>query len=165
MVVNSEKVKLDQIDVEILRILQADGRISNAKLAARVGLTAPPMLERVKKLERGGVIRGYKAILDARLLGMDFFVFVAVNLDVIELSEVSRFERELGEMEEVLECHHIAGDIDFLLKVNVRDQEHYKAFVTDRLAKIKGINRLHSWVVLDTIKDSREFAIAAPEQK
>lgn len=164
MVNNNEKVKLDQTDVRILQILQHDGRISNAKLAGCVGLTAPPMLERVKKLERAGIIQAYKAILDARRLGMDFFVFVAVNLDVIALSEVSRFERELGQMVEVMECHHIAGDIDFLLKVNVRDQEQYKRFVTGRLARIKGINRLHSWVVLDTIKESGEIMISLPEQ-
>lgn len=153
------KIKLDDIDLQILQILQQHGRMTNAKLAQQVGLSAPPMLERVKKLERLGIITGYRAILDAKRLGRDFFVFVAVNVNVSELSNVERFEKQLSEMPEVLECHHIAGDIDFLLKVNVEDQEAYKGFVTENLAKIKGISRLHSWVVLSTIKDSTELHI------
>lgn len=153
------KIKLDDIDLQILQILQLHGRMTNAKLAQQVGLSAPPMLERVKKLERLGIITGYRAILDAKRLGRDFFVFVAINVNVAELSNVERIEGQLSDMPEVLECHHIAGDIDFLVKVNVEDQEDYKSFVTEHLAKIKGISRLHSWVVLSTIKDSTELYI------
>ena len=153
------KIKLDDIDLQILQILQSHGRITNAKLAQQVGLSAPPMLERVKKLERLGIITGYRAILDAKRLGRDFFVFVAVNVSVSELSNYERIESQLSAMPEVLECHHIAGDIDFLVKVNVEDQEAYKSFVTEHLAAIKGISRLHSWVVLSTIKDSTELHI------
>ena len=153
------KLKLDDIDYQILEILQSAGRTTNAKLAAAVGLSAPPMLERVKKLERGGVIEGYRAILNAKRLGRDFFVFAAVNLHVDQLADVDRIEQQLAAMPEILECHHIAGDIDFLLKINVEDQEGYKLFVTEKLAGIKGISRLHSWVVLSTIKDSTELHI------
>ncbi|CAM2068612.1 Lrp/AsnC family transcriptional regulator [Sulfidibacter corallicola] len=159
MTINKEKVKLDDIDLQILRNLQVNGRMTNAKLAAKVGLSAPPMLERVKKLERSGIIKGYRAILDAKLLEQDFFVFVALNLNVSELANVAQFELKLAAMEEVMECHHIAGDIDFLLKVNVKDQEDYKQFVIENLAKIDGINRIHSWVVLSTVKDSTELCI------
>jgi Lrp/AsnC family leucine-responsive transcriptional regulator len=153
------KIKLDDIDLQILQLLQQHGRMTNARLAQEVGLSAPPMLERVKKLERLGIITGYRAILDAKRLGRDFFVFVAINVDVAQLSNVERIEKQLSDMKEVLECHHIAGDIDFLVKVNVEDQEAYKGFVTENLAKIGGISRLHSWVVLSTIKDSTELHI------
>lgn len=154
-----DRIKLDDIDLQILEILQTDGRISNAKLARAVGLSAPPMLERVRKLERNGVIRSYRAIIDARSLGRSFYVFCAVNLDIKALAEASRFEEAVITMPEVLECHHIAGDIDFLLKINVVDQEHYKQFVIGKLSKIEGINRMQSWVVLSTSKDSNEISI------
>ncbi len=159
MAANKDRVKLDEIDLKILRILQVRGRITNAKLASEVGLSAPPMLERVKKLERSGVIKCYRAILEANLLDRNFFVFVTLNLNVQELSNVDTFEKKLAVMKEVLEVHHIAGDIDFLLKVNVKDQEDYKQFVVDNLAKIHGISRIHSWVVLSTVKDSTEYYI------
>lgn len=159
MAANKDRVKLDEIDLKILRILQVRGRITNAKLASEVGLSAPPMLERVKKLERSGVIKCYRAILEANLLDRNFFVFVTLNLNVQELSNVDAFEKKLAVMKEVLEVHHIAGDIDFLLKVNVKDQEDYKQFVVDNLAKIHGISRIHSWVVLSTVKDTTEYYI------
>lgn len=159
MAANKDRVKLDEIDLKILRILQVRGRITNAKLASEVGLSAPPMLERVKKLERSGVIKCYRAILEANLLDRNFFVFVTLNLNVQELSNVDTFEKKLAVMKEVLEVHHIAGDIDFLLKVNVKDQEDYKQFVVDNLAKIHGISRIHSWVVLSTVKDTTEYYI------
>jgi len=154
-----DKVKLDETDLHILEILQRDGRLSNAKLAREVGLSAPPMLERVKKLERMGVIKSYRAILDAQKIGRSFFVFAAVNLDVKELSNAATFEQTVAAMPEVLECHHIAGDIDFLLKINVDNQEGYKQFVIEKLAGIEGIKGIRSWVVLSTCKDSNELSI------
>lgn len=154
-----DRIKLDEIDLRILEILQVDGRITNAKLARAVGLSAPPMLERVRKLERNGVIKSYRAIIDAHSLGRNFYVFCAVNLDVKALALASGFEEAVVAMPEVLECHHIAGDIDFLLKINVADQEHYKQFVIGKLSNIEGINRMQSWVVLSTSKDSNEISI------
>lgn len=154
---SDDKIKFDDIDLQILDILQRKGRLSNAKLAEMVGLSAPPMLERVKKLERSGVIKSYRAILDAAKIGRSFFVFAAINLDVKALAGVTDFERAVFTMPEVLECHHIAGDIDFLLKVHVTDQEDYKRFVTECLAPIDGIKGIRSWVVLSTFKDSNEI--------
>lgn len=154
-----EKPKLDDIDAQILEIMQRQGRITNTKLAAKVGLSAPPMLERVKKLERQGVIQGYRAIVDARMLGRDFYVFAALTVNVKALGDVTRLEADLAAMPEVLSCYHIAGDIDFLLKVNVEDQEDYKRFVVEKLTAIDGISRIHSWVVLSTVKDTTEILI------
>jgi len=155
----AETPKLDDIDCKILEILQKDGRITNARLAKEVGLSAPPMLERVKKLERNGIIQGFRAILDARRLGRAMFVFVALNLDIKALAEVDRIEAQFTDMPEILESHHIAGEIDLLLKVNVIDQEHFKQFVIGTLAKIEGINRIQSWVVLGTSKNATELHI------
>lgn len=160
-----EKAKIDEIDHKILMILQENGRITNSKLAAEVGLSAPPMLERVKKLERSGLIKGYHAILDARKLGVGFLVFVSLNLDVRELGRIESFEKVLSQAPEVMECHHIAGEIDFLLKISVRDQEHYTQFVASHLAQIEGINRIVTWVVLHTSKETRELCIPEPKTK
>ena len=99
-----EKPKLDDIDAQILEIMQRQGRITNTKLAAKVGLSAPPMLERVKKLERQGVIQGYRAIVDARMLGRDFYVFAALTVNVKALGDVTRLEADLAAMPEVLSC-------------------------------------------------------------
>ena len=158
---NGDKLKLDEIDLRILAILQDDGRITNAKLASEVGLSAPPILERVKKLERAGIIKGYRAILNAEALGCHFLVFVAVTVDVRQLSRIEAFEEMLVQSREVVECHHIAGNIDFLLKVRVKDQQHYKKFVAEHLAKIEGISSLVSWVALHTSKETRGLPIPA----
>lgn len=162
---DNEKPKFDEIDHKILTILQKNGRITNAKLAAEVGLSAPPMLERVKKLERSGLIKSYAAILDAERLGVGFLVFVTLNLDVRELGRIERIEKSISTAPEVLECHHIAGEIDFLLKISVRDQAHYTEFVADHLAQIEGINRMVTWVVLHTSKETRELNIPEPKPK
>lgn len=155
----AEKPKIDEIDRQILRILQTQGRITNTKLAADVGLSAPPILERVKKLERLGVIQGYRAILEAKRLGRDFFVFASLTVDVKALGQGERLEHDLAAMPEVMGVYHIAGDIDFLLKINVESQEAYKRFVVNQLAAIEGISRIHSWVVLSTVKDTTEIYI------
>lgn len=160
-----DRPKIDDIDAKILRIMQKRGRITNARLAAEVGLSAPPMLERVKKLERLGVIEGYRAIVDATRVGRDFFVFAALTVDVKALADVSRVEADLAAMDEVMECHHIAGDIDFLLKINLPSQEAYKRFVVKALATIEGISRIHSWVVLSTVKASTEILIEEQEKQ
>ena len=157
-------IKLDQIDRHVLRILQEEGRITNAALAKEVGLSAPPMLERVKKLERNGIIKAFRAILDARKVGCDFTVFVALSMDVRRLGTVGDFETEIRKMPEVLECHHIAGDIDFMLKVAVPDQESFKDFVTGTLSTIPGIQSIRSWVVLSTSKETTTLDLAHTER-
>jgi len=147
------KVKIDRLDSRILEILQRDGRITNAKLASMVGLSAPTVLERVKKLERSGVIRNYRASLDPKLIGLNFLVYTGIEVEVNQLGNVKHLEERFQSLPEVLACFHIAGDLDFLLQVCVRDQETYKDFVTEQLSKIKGIKTIKSWVVLSTIKN------------
>lgn len=159
MASEEKRVKLDQIDIQILEKLQTEGRITNARLAQEVGLSAPPMLERVKKLERNDVITSYRAILNASKVGVDFKVFVAVNMEIGELNNAEIFERQIDDMPEVLECHHIAGSIDFMLKVNVRDQEDFKNFIIGKISTIKGIKNLQSWVVLSTSKETTQIGL------
>ncbi len=156
--------KLDGLDYQILNILQEDGRITNAKLASRVGLSAPPMSERVRKLERSGLIKGYRAIVDHGALGQNFSAYVAISVDVKRLNKVEQLEQNLRDLPEVVECYHIAGEIDFLLKVQVESQERYKQFVVEGLSRIEGLNKIHTWVVLSTVKESVAIPVVPEEE-
>lgn len=147
------KVKMDHLDHQIMEILQKDGRITNSKLAQMVGLSAPTVLERVKKLERSGVIQNYRANIEPKKLGLNFQVYTGIEIEVSQLGYVKQLEERFRSLPEVLACYHIAGDLDFLLQVCVKDQETYKDFVIEQLSKVPGIKGIKSWVVLSTIKD------------
>jgi Lrp/AsnC family leucine-responsive transcriptional regulator len=157
------RTKLDHLDYRILRILQRNGRITNAKLAKEVGLSAPTVLERVKKLENAGVIKEYRAVLDPTKLGKHFIVYTAIEVQVMELGKVESLEETIRAFPEVLACYHLAGHLDFLLKVCVSDQLTYKHFITNVLSKVKGIKSIQSWVILGTVKDSNEIIFSEGE--
>src|SRR5258708_38329748 len=112
---------LDSIDLSILRSLQADGRIANVDLAERCGLSPASTLERVRRLERSGVIEGYTARIDPRALGHQVIVFVQVTMHQHDQKALQKFEKAAEALPDLLECHHVAGDFDFLLKVLARD--------------------------------------------
>ncbi len=143
---------LDAIDRQILRHLQANGRMTTAALAEAVGLTATPMLQRIKKLEQRGVITGYSAIVDARAVGRGTTAFVLVKQAEHKLANHTTFLETIAGFDEVLECHHIAGEEDFLLKVVVRDIAAYEHFLLHRLSTIPGIDRVKTTFVLSTSK-------------
>ncbi|MEW6282405.1 MAG: Lrp/AsnC family transcriptional regulator [Candidatus Eremiobacterota bacterium] len=140
--------ELDQIDRNILRLLQVDGRMTNAALAEAVGLTPTPMLQRIRKLEQKGVITGYSARVDPAAVGRATMAFVHVQLTEHRLQNHERFLKAVRAMPEVLEAYHVAGDDDFLLKVAVRDIAAYERFLLDRLARVPGIDRARSTFIL-----------------
>ncbi|MBL8148558.1 MAG: Lrp/AsnC family transcriptional regulator [Blastocatellia bacterium] len=144
--------ELDDIDRKILLLLQKNGRMTNAALAEAVGLTPTPMLQRIKKLEQKGVIKGYTAIVDATALGRKVMAFVDVTLAKHDIAIHERFVEEVCKFEEVLECHHIAGEQDFLLKVVVRDIAEYESFLLKRITAIGGISRIKTTLVLSSPK-------------
>ena len=144
--------KFDEIDKKILNLLQENGRITNAELAGKVGLSPPPMLERVKKLEKTGVIKKYVALLNPKEIDKSTMVFVSVTIARHRLKSIDQVNQEIANFPEVLECYHIAGDEDYLLKIMVKDIEEYENFMLHKLAKITGISRIKSSVVLSTIK-------------
>jgi Lrp/AsnC family leucine-responsive transcriptional regulator len=117
-----------------------------------VGLTPPPVLERVKKLQEKGVIRRYAAILDSELLGKSFTAYIAVSLAAHQLKALRKFEDAIMKLPEVLECHHITGDADFLLKVVVNDTADYEQFILKKLSHLPGLQRLQTHVVLSSVK-------------
>ncbi|HQR38995.1 MAG TPA: Lrp/AsnC family transcriptional regulator [Blastocatellia bacterium] len=143
---------LDEIDRKILRLLQSNGRMTNSALAEAVGLTATPMLQRIKKLEQRGVITGYAALVDRTAVGQGTMAFVHVKLAKHQLSTHKRFLATVSAFPEVLECHHVAGEDDFLLKVVVRDIGEYEHFLLYQLTKSADIDRVRTTFVLSTGK-------------
>lgn len=145
-------IELDRIDQTLLEELQIDGRISNAELARRVDLSSPGLHKRLRRLEEAGVIRGYVALVDREAVGYDMLCFVQVTLQRHEPDAVDHFRREVHMMAEVLECHHITGEYDYLLKVVVRNRKHLERFILETLTPVRGMDKIRTSLVLSEIK-------------
>lgn len=152
---------LDRIDREILRRLQADGRLSNVNLARSVNLSPTPCLERVRRLEAEGYIRDYVALLDPHKLGAGVLSFVQVLLDRTTPDVFERFKEEISLCPEVLECHMVAGGFDYLLKVRTKDMFEYRNFLGDKLTGMPGISQTHTYVVLEEVKATHALELPA----
>lgn len=124
------RVKLDRIDMHILKDLQDDGRMTNVELARRAGISAPPCLRRVRALEQAGFIRGYRAELDGEALGFEILFFALVGLDSQSEGVLTEFERRMAEWPEVRECHMVRGPSDFVLKIVARNTAHENELTT-----------------------------------
>jgi Lrp/AsnC family transcriptional regulator, leucine-responsive regulatory protein len=146
------EVTLDGVDRRLLALLQRDGRAPVARLAAAVGLSAPPVHERLRRLEAAGIIRRYTAVLDPHRLGLGMTVYVSVTLALHREGAVLKFREAVGKVHEIMECHHTTGTADFLLKVVVRDAAAYEHLVLNTLTRLPGVERLNSSVVLSTMK-------------
>jgi|FLOH01.1.fsa_nt_gi Lrp/AsnC family transcriptional regulator, leucine-responsive regulatory protein len=150
---------LDKTDKQILDILQGDGRITNAELARRINMSPPPTLERVKKMERNGIIHGYVALANPVMLGLTCFTYVEVTLVRHGREGVERFMNAITALSEVMECHHITGGADFLLKVATRDIPDYENFVLHKLTALPEVQHLKTMVVLSTLKHETKLPI------
>ena len=144
--------KFDAIDLQILRELQADGRMTNVELAERVGLTAPPCLRRVRALEEAGVIRSYHADLDAAKLGYSITVFAMVSLRSQAEVDLQRFENYVATLPEVRECYMLNGEIDFILKVVARDLQSFQSFLTTHLTAAPNVSSVKTSLTIRTAK-------------
>lgn len=154
---------IDEIDVQILALLQDDGRMTNADLAKRVGLSPPSVLQRVRSLEKSGLIRNYTALLDHEKLGLKITVFAMVSLSLHQEQPIERFRRGIREIPEVMECYHVSGDFDFLLKIVVRDIRAYEALVREHLSKLKGVQKINSSFVYGVPKHSTKIALGTQQ--
>ncbi|MET0240915.1 MAG: Lrp/AsnC family transcriptional regulator [Sphingobium sp.] len=143
---------LDPIDLQILKELQDDGRMTNVDLAHRVGLTAPPCLRRVKALEHRGIIRDYHAAIDPAALGYTITVFVMVSLRSQAEADLRLFEEHVADLPEVRECHMLNGEIDFILKVVARDLQSFQAFLTSRLTPAPNVASVKTSLTIRTSK-------------
>lgn len=153
---------LDEIDRTLLRILQEDARVSNAELARRVELSATGLQKRVRRLEEAGIITGYAAQVDREALGFDMLCFVQVTLQRHEPDAVDNFRRQVRVMPEVLECHHLTGEFDYLLKVIVRNRKHLEKFILQTLTPVRGMDKIRTSLVLSEIKSSAAVPICEP---
>jgi Lrp/AsnC family leucine-responsive transcriptional regulator len=149
--------RLDRIDRQILKRLQADGRKSVAELAREVHLTTSPCLERVRWLEDQGFIQGYAALLNPDNLGARLLAFVEVSVDRTTPEVFQRFRTSVEVLEEVIECHMVAGGFDYLIKIRVADMEAYRRFLGERLASLPGILRIHTYVAMEEVKSTLSF--------
>ena len=135
--------------------LERNGRLSNTDLAEKVGLSPSACLRRVQDLERSGVIRGYRAVLDRAAMGRSFVAYLAVGLNAHTKAVQEAFEKAVAAMPEVLECHNITGTVEYLLRIEVADLADYKIFHTDKLGTLPQVNALTTYVVMGSPKDTR----------
>ncbi len=154
MLESSPNGQLDKVDKVILTALQSDGRVSNAELARRIGLSPPAVHARIRRLEEDGYIRRYVALLDAERLGYDMTFFVHISLQLHSSDQIERLRTTLLEMPDVLECHHVTGEYDYLLKVVARDRRSLEQFLVDRLTPLPGLARIHTSLVLTEVKQT-----------
>lgn len=141
-------MKLDQTDIKILEILQQDGRITTKALAEQLNLTTTPVFERVKRLEKDGIIKQYVALVDNGKLGLSLTAFISISLTKHSRSYLEKFVTEVDQYPEVMECYHIAGNFDFLLKIVVKNMEKYESFILTKLSTIANLGQVQSSFVL-----------------
>lgn len=151
--------KLDNIDRKILEILQANGKITNAQLAKEIGLSPAPTLERVKKLERKGVISSYHAKLDHNMIGLGVSTFVLASLKSHSKKHLEHFVESIDRIDEIVECHHITGSGDFILKIVCKDIQAYQILMLEKVSDIEGVDNLQSMICMATYKDSKVMPI------
>ena len=147
--------KLDEGNNRILRVLSREGRISNIDLANRVGLSPSACLRRVQDMERAGLIKGYRAVLDPARMGVGFVAYLTVGLSVHTKASQEAFERAISLAPEVRECHNITGTVEYLLRVEATDLASYKHFHTEVLGVLPQVSSITTYVVLGSPKDDR----------
>lgn len=150
--------ELDSIDLEILNLLQDNCKVSLAKIGQQVGLSAPSVIERIKKLEDHGVILGYRAVIDARHVGKDVTAFIGVSVG--HPQRIEPFEQEVGNLPEVLECHHVTGQHTFLLKVKTKNTSTLERLIRE-IRSIAGVERTETMVVLSTNIERTQIALSS----
>ncbi len=151
--------ELDQTDITILRILQKDSKKTAKEIATILNLTSSPVYERTRRLEKLGYIKKYVAILDKKLIDRSITTICQVSMRYHNEAFIEKFEDQIQSLKEVQECYHMAGQVDFILKINTKSLEEYHDFVKYKLSKIENIGVLNSTFVLKEIKHTSEFYI------
>lgn len=151
--------KLDKTDIQILKVLQEDARITNKELAARVHLSPSPVFERLRRLEEEGYIKKYAAILDPDKLGQGFVVFCSVRLRRMNTTIAHDFVRQIRDIPEVTECYNISGEFDYLLKIHAPDMKYYNNFIINVLGQIDSLGSIQSSFVMSEVKQNFGLAL------
>ncbi|HWJ86509.1 MAG TPA: Lrp/AsnC ligand binding domain-containing protein [Pelagibacterium sp.] len=145
-------MRIDRVDRRILNELQADGRITNAELASRIGLAPTSMSDRLRRLQSAGYITGFTARIDPLMVGLELLVFVEISLDKTTPDAFEKFSRAIRLAPEVLECHMVAGGFDYIVKARVTDMSHYRAFLGDVLLNLPGVSETRTYPVMEEVK-------------
>ncbi|MFC0444872.1 leucine-responsive transcriptional regulator Lrp [Pseudidiomarina halophila] len=153
------EITIDRIDRKILRLLQQEGRLSNVAIARRVGLSPTACSERIRKLEKEGVIEGYHARINPAKLGANLMVFVEITLTRTSSDAFAEFGEAVQRTPEILECHLVAGDFDFLIKARVPDMPSYRKLLGETLLMMPGVNESRTYVVMEEVKNDNKVLI------
>ncbi|MEL6307440.1 MAG: Lrp/AsnC family transcriptional regulator [Chloroflexota bacterium] len=157
-------IELDVIDLQIITSLQENSKLTNAEIARRVELSPPAVHARIRRLEEQNIINGYMALIDREALGFDMLCFIQVSVNSHNPDYVKTFRQKLANMPEVLECYQLIGDIDYLMKVVLRNKSDLQRFLMERLTPIEGIARIKTSLALTEIKSTTVLPIELPEE-
>ena len=150
---------LDQTDKKLLKLLQSDTKQTTKELSMKLNLSVTAVYERVKKLEREGFISKYVALLDKKKINRGFVVFCHIKLIQHTKEFLTKFESEVGKLDEVLECFHVSGDYDYILKVCLEDMEAYREFMVTKLTTLQHIGSTHSTFMISEVKNTTAFSL------
>ncbi|SEB72160.1 transcriptional regulator, AsnC family [Tenacibaculum sp. MAR_2009_124] len=150
---------MDRIDKEILNELQRNAKQNTKQIASKIGLSVTPTYERIKRLEKNGVIKKYVALVDRQVIGKHIIAYCQITLFKHQKSLIDKFKHEMTELLEVMECHHVSGNFDFLLKISVNDMNNFQKFINEKLSVVEGISTIHSSFVMDSHKDSTSYIL------
>lgn len=153
-------MKLDDTDTNLLRLLQRDSNQTVKALAAQLGKSTTPIFERIKKLEKEGIIEGYSARINAKKIGLKQIVFIAISLQGHTRSYLEKFVKEINNFPEVIECHRVSGNFDYLLKLVVADIEAYETFIVTKLTLLPYIGNVQSHITLSTSKETNQLDLS-----
>ncbi len=151
--------KIDAIDERIIQLLQKDGKMKIKEIANELNMTNTPVFDRIKRLEKEGFIIGYTAIVNKEKLGYNLVAYCSVTLESHHKEYINQFVSDVKELPEVIECYHIAGMFDYLLKIYMKDMVDYQNFITQKLASLANIGRVQSSFVLTEIKNEKVFPL------
>jgi Lrp/AsnC family leucine-responsive transcriptional regulator len=154
MIKHSKNTTLDRIDKSILRAVQVNSRLSNVQLARKISLSPPATHSRLRRLEREGYIRQYTTIVDRTKAGYDLLCFIHIGMQIHQFEQIDRFRKLIQKIPEVLECYHITGEYDYLLKVVLYNSKDLERFVVERLTPIPGVSRIHTSLLFTEVKST-----------
>lgn len=148
-------INLDKLDLKILRTLQENAKITNLQLSSEIGLSPAPTLERVKKLERLKLIKGYHAQLNAEMVGIGISAIIQITLTRQIENAISNFKKEINKIPEIMECYQVTGNADYVITVMLKDMRAFEELISQKLSKMEEIGQMQTMVILSKIKDSK----------
>ena len=151
---------IDDTDKSILRLLQHNSKLTIKEIASKLNLTPTPIFERIKRLEKEQYITSYRAVIDRKKIGLSLLVFCNISLKQHEATFISKFEKDIQQFREIIECYHIGGMSDYLIKVVAKDMDTYQYFVSKKLASIGNIGQVQSSFVMTEVKSTADFPVA-----